>query len=112
MSIAQGIFPYTLGGKEYSFGLLSVEDLITIMNHISRNDILDLDTLFKATKNPQWCDLFLLTAGKKSNDKLTAEDVRKMGSILGRVKVAVDIYAKSIINGEEPVAEASDVAKG
>lgn len=112
MAAIVGNLTYTLGGKERTFSLLSVEDLVSLTNTAPNvnGEIIDINALDKWSKHPRGCAHFILASAKKLNPALTFEDVSKWGSIMGRTNIASDIFVKSLISGEEPEPDPNAVA--
>ena len=115
MAASGGIHSYTLGGIERHFGLLTVDDLITITGTIptQADDIIDLERLDKWAKNPIGCEHFLTLAAQKTDRGVNRDTVKTWGSIRQRCIVAADLFAKSVICGEEvPAPKVTGEASG
>lgn len=105
MAATVGTITHAIGGTERQFGLLSVEDLVSLTQTAPNvnGEIIDIYALDKWSKNPLGCVHFLLAAARKLNPGLTFEEVGKWGSILRRSQVASDLLTRSLVSGEEPV---------
>lgn len=103
MAATAGNQTYPFNGKDRTFGLLSVEDLMTITASIPNpsGEPINLSALDKWSKNPQGCEHFLYLAAQKVTPLVKVEEIRTWGSILRRINVAADLLTKSLLNGEE-----------
>lgn len=104
MAATVGTISHRIGQAEREFGLLSVEDLVSLTNTAPsvNGEIIDIYTLDKWARHPRGCVHFVLASARKLNPKLTFEEVSQWGSVLRRTQVAVDILTRSLISGEEP----------
>ena len=104
MSAQVGTITHKIGGVERAFGLLSVEDLVSLTHGApsANGEILDIYALDKWSKHVFGCSHFLLAAARKVNPALTFEDVATWGSVLRRTQIASDLLTRSLVSGEEP----------
>ena len=95
-------FVERLGGKDRTFTLLSVDDLIALTRTLpAAGDIIDLRGLDLWSKNPEGAEWFLVKSLRKTEPMITRDEVRKHGSLLRRVNIANRIFTESIASGEE-----------
>ncbi len=103
MPAQAGTFTHKLGGKDYVFSLLSVEDLMTLTATLPNpnGEVVATGDLNRWSQSPVGCEHFLLLSAQKQQPMYKFADVRSWGSIRQRIAAAADILGRSVINGEE-----------
>jgi hypothetical protein len=93
----------TIGGVERRFGLLSVDDLMSLTDTIplASGEIVDLRGLDKWSKSPRGAEYFLEMSARKVDRAITRDTVGKWGTIMERCNLAAEIFGLSITTGEE-----------
>ncbi len=93
----------TIGGVERRFGLLTVDDLMSITDTIPNpsGEIVDLRSLDKWAKNPRGCEVFLELSARKTEPGLRRPEVAKWGNLIERTNLAAELFVLSITTGED-----------
>lgn len=93
----------TIGGVSRRFGMLSVDDLMSITDTIPNptGEIIDLRGLDKWAKNPRGAEYYLELSARKVDRGITREQVAKWGTVMERTNLAAELFVLAITTGEE-----------
>jgi len=98
-----GLYSEKLGKEVYRFGLITVEDMVTLTNMLQRRsgELIAGAELEKWITSPDGCENLLALASCNAGHPATAAEVRKWGSYRQRMTLAWKLWLDSVRSGEE-----------
>lgn len=106
MSAQVGIIAEKLGKESRQFGLLSVEDMVSLTNMVTFKNgcMIDATAVERWITTPEGCEQ-LLSLASQTIAPAAPSIIRKWGSFRQRSQLAMRIWLESVVSGEEDLPD-------